>query len=145
MLPGEKGTYVLVLELERPVRLRIGRLGVFDLEAGWYSYVGSAFGPGGLAARVAHHLRPAERPRWHVDHLRRVAEPAEVYHAPGPDRFEHEWARELAERLTPSVARFGASDCRCRTHLFHAARRPGEVIFRFAGGVPRREAYPAVL
>jgi Uri superfamily endonuclease len=142
VLPREKGTYVLVLRLAGPVRLEVGRLGTFDLSAGFYAYVGSAFGPGGLAARVAHHLRVAERPRWHVDHLRRVAEPVAVWHTTDLRRLEHEWAAELAKRLTPSVPGFGASDCRCPTHLFFARRQPREGSFRFVNASPSPSPIP---
>ena len=44
----ETGTYVLLLHLPDNEQLTIGKLGTFDFPAGWYAYVGSAFGPGGV-------------------------------------------------------------------------------------------------
>ena len=43
----ETGTYVLLLQLPTDEELTIGKLGTFDFPAGWYTYVGSAFGSGG--------------------------------------------------------------------------------------------------
>ena len=47
------GTYILLLHaaLERDVT--IGAAGILSLRQGYYAYVGSAFGPGGLYARLA--------------------------------------------------------------------------------------------
>jgi Uri superfamily endonuclease len=142
MIPRERGTYVLVLALPESTRVAVGRLGTLELEAGFYAYVGSALGPGGLAARIAHQLRVAPRPRWHVDHLRRAAEPVAVWHLTGPERREHEWAAALAERLTPVAPGFGASDCRCPTHLFHSRRQPRSGSFRFENASPRLSPIP---
>ncbi len=71
--PSLPGTYALFLTLSAPAQLTIGKLGVFDFPAGEYVYMGSARGPGGLRARLRHHLRPAQRPHWHIDYLRTQA------------------------------------------------------------------------
>ncbi len=119
MLPDAPGTYVLILRLPQASSVACGRLGALALAAGWYAYVGSARGPGGLAARIGHHLRRARRPHWHIDHLRAVAEVVAVWWAPGSPRLECAWAAALAG--LPGAARpgagFGASDCRCVGHL----------------------------
>ncbi len=65
------GTYSLLLYLPRTRLIRVGKLGEFGFANGHYCYVGSAFGPGGLRARLRHHARPAARPHWHIDYLRR--------------------------------------------------------------------------
>ncbi len=59
-------------------RLEIGRLGSFNIIPGFYAYVGSAFGPGGLRARIRHHLESVAQPHWHIDYLLGYAEPVEV-------------------------------------------------------------------
>lgn len=58
-LPHAPGTYLLLLRVDSPCMVNVGRLGTATLGLGWVLYVGSAFGPGGLAARLRHHLRPA--------------------------------------------------------------------------------------
>lgn len=50
------GTYVLVIRLREPQEISVGRLGVFPFHHGYYVYIGSAFGPGGLKARIRRHL-----------------------------------------------------------------------------------------
>ena len=78
-LPEAKGTYVLIAFMAQMKRLEIGRLGVYDIVPGFYAYVGSAFGPGGLRARIGHHLESTASPHWHLDYLLGVAEPVEVW------------------------------------------------------------------
>ena len=68
-LPEDKGTYVLIVSVTQMKRLEIGRLGTFDVVPGFYAYVGSAFGAGGLRARIGHHLESTERPHWQIDYL----------------------------------------------------------------------------
>jgi len=124
-LPVAPGSYVVVLETGKARRIRIGALGRLALEPGFYAYVGSAFGPGGLAARLGHHLRRGRSPHWHIDYLRRHAAVCEIWLAEGA-RAEHAWAGALTR--VPSAEMpclgFGATDCRCPTHLFRFAQRP---------------------
>ena len=65
-LPEDKGTYVLLAHLSQAKQLEIGRLGEFDLVPGFYAYVGSAHGSGGLRARIQHHLESTADPHWHT-------------------------------------------------------------------------------
>jgi len=51
----------------KAVAIRVGKLGVLPLQPGFYVYVGSAHGPSGLRARLAHHLGPGSRRHWHID------------------------------------------------------------------------------
>lgn len=124
-LPSQPGTYALLLRLNRATQLRIGARGPFDLPRGWYIYVGRARGAGGLRARVMRHWRGATRLHWHIDYLRRVAQPVRVWLWADPQADECAWARAL--ELTPTarviVPRFGASDCDCAAHLWFVARR----------------------
>jgi Uri superfamily endonuclease len=60
------GTYALLLFSTTDAVIRVGRLGDLQLQPGFYVYVGSALGLGGVRARLAHHMRPAQRPHWHI-------------------------------------------------------------------------------
>ncbi|MGE5336851.1 MAG: DUF123 domain-containing protein, partial [Gemmatimonadota bacterium] len=60
-------SYQLLIEIARPLRCAIGRLGVFDFPAGRYLYTGSA--RRNLDARIARHLRGIKRLHWHIDYL----------------------------------------------------------------------------
>ena len=51
------GAYVLAVRLDSRRELPVGRLGRFNFPAGWYLYVGSAMGTGGLPARLRRHRR----------------------------------------------------------------------------------------
>lgn len=116
--------------MEAPITITVGKLGAAVLAPGFLLYVGSAFGPGGLAGRLRHHLRPvasvAARPHWHIDYLRAALPVVEVWLCPGPQRLEHRAALALHAARGSSIPlpRCGASDCTCPAHLFAFARRP---------------------
>lgn len=91
-LPEEKGTYILIAQVSRMKRLAVGRLGNFNLAPGFYAYVGSAFGSGGLRARIGHHLESTAEPHWHVDYLLQIALPVELWHSTATGKLEQHWA-----------------------------------------------------
>ena len=113
------GSYMLVLFLPKDAMLAVGRLGNFRLETGYYAYVGSARGPGGLPARLARHLRKRKKPHWHVDYLLEHASIVEIWQASSSERLECPWARAVLALpgAQVSVPGFGSSDCSCHTHL----------------------------
>lgn len=131
-LPAAAGTYILLLGCRQNGLVQIGRRGALQVKPGCYVYVGSAFGPGGLRARIAHHLRLTDRPHWHLDYLRRVTLPQAVWYSIAEQRLEHLWARLLAgsRGAGAPLPGFGASDCRCPAHLFFFRAAPSFDGFR---------------
>ena len=127
-LPEDKGTYILIAQVLQMKRLAIGSLGEFDIVPGFYAYVGSAFGSGGLRARIGHHLESTAEPHWHIDYLLQVATPVEVWLTTAGRKLEHRWAELLedAPGFRVPILRFGSSDYhRSRSsHLFYSKRRP---------------------
>jgi Uri superfamily endonuclease len=125
MPPSDPGTYALVLHCRTARRIRVGSLGKLALTPGWYVYVGSAHGPGGLRARVLHHRGRTARPHWHIDYLRRATRLDAVWWECGTCG-EHEWASRIfgGDGASIPLPRFGSSDCRCPAHLFRFAARP---------------------
>jgi Uri superfamily endonuclease len=117
---------VLILEASQAARISVGRLGELHIEPGWYAYVGSAFGPGGVAARCGHHREIARRPHWHIDYLRAVCELREIWFSHDPQRREHAWAELLqgSRGSRQPFAGFGATDCDCGSHLFRFTTPP---------------------
>ncbi len=120
-IPALPGTYALQLVMNRPISLSIGRLGEFYFSPGEYLYLGSAWGPGGLRARLGHHLRHAGKPHWHIDWLRREAALKTIFYSTQPSRLECLWSQAvlaLPGAFTPAAG-FGSSDCRsgCPAHL----------------------------
>lgn len=139
-----RGTYVLFLRPADRGVVPVGGLGELELEPGVYAYVGSAFGPGGLGARLRRHLRGEGAVHWHVDYLRRRAVPVQAWLTRDPSRREHEWAASLSglPGSTAPMPGFGASDCGCRAHLFHFGELPSLERFRrrTAAGMSGRRA-----
>ncbi len=121
------GTYALLLRLDAPQAVIVGALGALAFPQGWYLYLGSARGPGGLQARLARHRRQGnKRFHWHIDYLRAVAQLTQVWTYTSQARRECEWATSAAALpgATITAPRFGASDCRCPAHLLHYTQPP---------------------
>ena len=125
MLSSEKGSYLLTLRAKSFVSLQVGSLALFGLEPKQYLYVGSALGPGGLRARLNHHLKTALKPHWHIDYLRQHAEIERIFYCISSDRLEHIWATALSQTdyCNVPLRNFGSSDCNCPAHLFSLERK----------------------
>ena len=126
------GTYVLVLEALERTQIKAGRLGELDIIPGWYAYVGSAFGPGGVAARCGHHIGISAKPHWHIDYLRAVCRLREIWFSCDSARTEHTWSNLVGKGRGASqpFPGFGASDCDCRSHLYRFSKSPSFPGFR---------------
>ena len=130
MLKSQPGTYALILQSHSNETIQVGRWGQLSLQPGYYIYVGSAFGPGGMRARVARHLRIHKPKHWHIDYLRKFVTPLEAWVSYDAERLEHQWAQNFYETggMTP-VQGFGCSDCKCYTHLFQTLTEPDFALF----------------
>ena len=125
-LRNSAGTYALVFRCRETGTVRIGRLGTLDLETGYYVYVGSAFGPGGVRARIDHHLRTCRRPHWHIDYLKPHCTLEEIWIDYSDIPMETRWTLTLSEcrRSSQPLPGFGASDSAAHSHLFYFHSRP---------------------
>ena len=112
-----KGSYILLIELPREINFPVGKLGIINFPKAFYAYVGSAMN--GFKARLAHHLRNSRRPHWHIDYLLKEAKLLDIILCPSEQRMECFLAQALAEEFQ-SIPNFGASDCKCRSHLYFA-------------------------
>ena len=131
-LPDQPGTYALVLASAREQEVNVGSLGRLQIAPGCYVYVGSAHGPGGLAARVSRHQATAKKLRWHIDYLRAATDVVAVWYTVDRNRQECPWA-DVMGRLRGAampMRGFGASDCDCRSHLFYFVKPPSYRAFR---------------
>jgi Uri superfamily endonuclease len=126
----DKGIYGLVFKTDG-CTIRIGALGDLLFLAGWYIYVGSALGSGGLQ-RLGRHMSLArlrdKRPTWHVDYLLISPEFSLVYAvcAISGDRYECLLSSELDGTR---IFGFGCSDCSCISHLIYRDTDPRDEIF----------------
>lgn len=124
-IPTTKGIYVLIFQADTTATVTIGKLGQLQIQPGYYLYVGSAHGAGGIASRIKHHQRPRpmHNPRWHIDYLPATLQAVWI----SETLPECECVAELLNRL-PNTQRamenFGASDCRCGGHLLYSATEP---------------------
>ena len=126
------GTYALVMKMAGEASFPVGRLGTFTFPSGFYIYTGSAFGSGGLKARVGRHLHHSKKCRWHVDYLRKFAEVKEIWYTFHPEKVECRWSEifQTMRGVRIICPGFGSSDCRCESHLFFFTEKPGLLTFR---------------
>jgi Uri superfamily endonuclease len=112
-----KGIYVLIIQVCSDFSVQVGALGKLTFQKGLYAYVGSA--QNNLEQRVRRHLRKEKRLFWHVDYLldNAAAKVIAVFHKQAAKAEECAVAKAIGERGR-AVAGFGASDCRCKSHLF---------------------------
>jgi Uri superfamily endonuclease len=141
-VPSEvPGTYVVIYHLPKAAsRLTIGALGIFDFPAGYYAYLGSAFGSGGVRKRTHRHLTTVTPRKWNVDHLKPLCTPVAVWWTHDRDKVEFDWAEVLEEMASASeevpgasvpAPRFGAADNKqAEAHLFRFDRTPSVAEFR---------------
>lgn len=121
--PTAPGTYLLILSAEAPTTIVVGKLGACTLGIGSYAYAGSALGPGGLRARLSHHLVASRTRRWHIDYVTAVVPVDWVAFRIGAERLECPWVKSLLLLPGASVplAGVGSSDCaqHCPAHFLH--------------------------
>jgi Uri superfamily endonuclease len=120
----DPGIYTLVLLLDRAQEIEVGSLGIVKFVEGYYSYTGSARGPGGLK-RVERHKRvllgSSSVRRWHIDYLLPYTSLVEVVVTRASADLECRIARRIGSELKV-VPHFGSTDCRCPGHLHFSIR-----------------------
>ena len=132
VIEPKPGTYALILSCSTEVCVQIGCLGTMQVQSGFYVYVGSALGTGGLPARIANHQKPSLRPHWHIDYLRGHSRLHSIWLTYDARRREHQWARVMRTMRGAKIplVGFGASDCDCRSHLYFFERCPSRSSFQ---------------
>lgn len=124
----KKGIYCLLVKNSSEQSFSIGALGDIRFSAGYYIYVGSALGSGGLS-RVSRHIRffreQYRKPKWHIDYLMMNAVLEKTFCAETDERLECVLSEVLGGACVP---RFGCSDCDCVSHLYYRKENPEEEI-----------------
>lgn len=110
------GNYIAVLYVSQDKTVTIGSKGDTFFPQGYYLYVGSA--KHNLTKRLERHSRKRKQVHWHIDYLRAAAEFRAGIPIRSTDLLEHEIAQAVAGIADWQIDGFGASDCRCTTHLF---------------------------
>ena len=98
--------------------IKVGKLGSFIFRKGYYIYIGSA--KNGLQARVSRHLSKRKKMHWHIDYFLKYAFVTKALLQYEPDLTECILNKKIFNSYTNAiypVKGFGASDCKCISHL----------------------------
>lgn len=117
------GTYCLILRLDTPKAIQIGRLGRGFFPKGYYVYVGSALN--GLEQRIGRHLSPRKKKHWHIDYLMehtRTIGTQEIYSIEKRECTFSEKVGNISQGIP--MEGFGSSDCLCNSHLYFFSENP---------------------
>ncbi|MDF2954053.1 MAG: DNA-binding protein [Thermodesulfobacterium sp.] len=118
----DKGIYLLVFELKNREKIKIGSLGEKIFDNGFYVYVGSAMK--NLTKRINRHFRKNKKTRWHIDYLVPKGHSLKAIPIRTSNKLECEIAKALSLISDDIISGFGASDCRCGSHLFYFSENP---------------------
>ena len=123
-----RGVYLLLLMIERDLRIRVGSLGIIGFSRGHYIYVGS--GQRGLKRRIQRHKRKVKKIKWHIDYLtaNRYVKVMEAAAYNLPKRYECIFAGILEDMRFKPVKGFGSTDCRCISHLYEIDRDFSQIV-----------------
>jgi len=119
-IPDAKGSYILLFSAQTDFAVKVGKFGRCEFKAGAYAYCGSAFGPGGLRARLTRHIRKRKKKHWHIDYVRPHLSIEKILTS-GEAGDECRWSTWLIQSgIGFPIKNFGSSDCACAGHFFHA-------------------------
>jgi len=112
-----KGSYILLIEVKKNSRIRVGSLGRITFEKGLYAYVGSAMSS--LEGRIKRHIRDKKKTFWHIDYLLKSknAKITKILYKESKNKEECKVAKSVSRYGKPVIG-FGSSDCKCESHLF---------------------------
>jgi sugar fermentation stimulation protein A len=117
------GNYLILLELPEDRDIEVGALGIIPFRAGWYVYAGSA--RKNLSQRINRHLRRQRKQKhWHMDYLTPWAGKMKALPIQSYRNLECPLARDMEKLGGQGIAGFGASDCKCGSHLFYFEEPP---------------------
>jgi sugar fermentation stimulation protein A len=111
------------LELAETKPVEVGALGTITFLPGWYVYAGSA--RKNLSRRINRHLRKIRKQKhWHIDYLTPFAKTIKALPIMSYRNLECRLAAALGKLGGKAIPRFGASDCRCGSHLYYFQNSP---------------------
>lgn len=120
-----KGNYILQLILEKGKEIAVGKSKNQFFESGYYLYIGSAFGGGGVKSRLDRHLRSEKKLHWHIDYLLLETKIVSAWFILLDYSIEHKIAAEFiaTKNFKVGMNRFGSGDCNCVSHLFFSKKK----------------------
>lgn len=115
-----KGSYVLLIYLDKKKEITIGKLGTATFNPGWYAYVGSALNS--ISGRINRHLKENKKLHWHIDYFLQHTNINIVFYKESNLREECMIAEEFSKHCN-YIPGFGCSDCHCQSHLFYDSKK----------------------
>ena len=122
----DRGSYILILRLNKPKTISVGSLGLFRFKKGYYIYIGSAMK--NLTSRIRRHQRRNKKSFWHIDFLREKADFFGALPIRSRDNLECAIAQDIKAITDWKVDKFGSSDCNCSSHLYGMRENPFEDV-----------------
>ncbi|MBB6444604.1 GIY-YIG nuclease family protein [Bacillus benzoevorans] len=115
--PGHS-LYTIYLQLNDAQNISIGKLGNFHFQKGIYIYVGSA--KKNILHRIKRHKEIEKKYHWHFDYLRPYGTITKIitYDTSFTECGLADKIRKEVDGSIP-VKGFGASDCKCGSHLIY--------------------------
>jgi Uri superfamily endonuclease len=114
----EHSLYTIYLQLNDTQDISIGRLGNFHFQKGIYIYIGSA--KKNILHRIKRHKEVEKKYHWHFDYLRPYGTIINII------TYDNSFTEcGLADKIRKDVGGsipvkgFGASDCKCGSHLIY--------------------------
>jgi Uri superfamily endonuclease len=111
-----KGSYILLIELNKNKEIKIGKFGNIQFNKGFYFYIGSALN--GLENRLNRHFKVDKKNHWHIDYLLEYGKIINAYYKESNFREECNIVQKFENKFL-SIPDFGCSDCKCKSHLFY--------------------------
>ena len=132
-----RGVYLLLIRVEKSVKIKVGKLGLIDFERGEYVYVGSD--QRNLEKRIRRHSAKNKKKKWHIDYLTANENVATVaaYAYDLPKEYECKIAKEVSTISSKIIKGFGSSDCRCPSHFFKIDRGFNELISKISNRIKK--------
>ena len=119
---GNRGCYMVILELKKDIKEKIGNLGDLDFRKGFYIYVQSA--EKNLDSMMDRHRRKRTNLSWHIDYLRAKADIVAIIPIRTADNLECALATAVSGIAEWSIPCFGTYECNCFSHLFGMSTNP---------------------
>jgi len=120
-ISSKKGNYTIVFRLEERTRQKLHRFNEVVFTPGYYLYCGSAHGSGGLKSRIVRHLTKSSKKFWHIDYLKDLLFPIEVWYQASLEKNECSFCKTFHDQMGGEIPikGFGSSDCKnkCESHL----------------------------
>ncbi|MBE6494095.1 MAG: GIY-YIG nuclease family protein [Methanosphaera stadtmanae] len=115
----DKGTYCLIIKINKDIHVKIGAKGILSFNEGYYVYIGSALNT--LSKRIKRHLSDDKKKHWHIDYLllNKNTKVSQVIYTYSTKKIECEISTKIKESAMNYIESFGCSDCECKSHLYY--------------------------